>query len=180
VNARALSLSGLLLIQPKRREDARGFFLERYQAADYAFLGTSFVQDNEVFSHANVLRGLHYQKSPGQAKLISVVQGCIWDVAVDLRPSSPTFGTWEAITLSEEQGSQLFIPVGFAHGYCVLSTAARVIYKVSALYDPLQERSIRWNDPDLAIPWPLRDPLLSERDRMAPLLQKTQIDGSSR
>lgn len=171
---RKMRLQGLVLIEPGRAEDARGFFLERYRHADYAAAGIdcSFIQDNEVFSKSNVLRGLHYQEKPGQAKLVSAVSGLIWDVAVDIRPSSPTYGQWEAVELSEENGLQFYIPIGFAHGYCVLSPTARVYYKVSAPYDPKEERTLRWDDPHLAIDWPLNHPLLSERDRSAPFFQE--------
>ena len=161
-----LSLEGLILIEPLRFLDERGLFMERYQQKRYSDAGVSipFVQDNEVFSKKNVLRGLHYQRSPGQAKLISVVRGSIWDVAVDLRPGSPTFGNWEAVELSDKNGLQLFIPVGFAHGYCVLGEEAIVTYKLSAPYDPKEERTIRWDDSTLAINWPIKHPVLSQRD----------------
>lgn len=162
-----LSIKDLLLIKPKRFEDERGFFLERYEQKRYLAAGVTvpFVQDNEVFSKSGVLRGLHYQRSPGQAKLVSVVRGRVWDVAVDIRPASPTFGRWEGVELSGENGFQFFIPVGFAHGYCVLSEEAVVTYKLSAAYDPQEERTIRWDDPILAIKWPIKQPLLSQRDR---------------
>ena len=170
-------LDGLIIIRSKRVKDERGSFLERYQAVRYADLGINvpFVQDNEVFSIKNVLRGLHYQEKPGQAKLISVSQGSIWDVAVDIRPESSTFGKWHAVELSEENSLQFFIPVGFAHGYCVLSETARVTYKVSSLYDPQEEKTIRWDDPQFTIDWPVRDPILSERDRSAPYLDKVFV-----
>lgn len=163
-----LPIKELILIKPKRFDDERGFFMERYRHERYVEAGidASFVQDNEVFSKKNVLRGLHYQQTPGQAKLISVLRGKIWDVAVDIRPSSPTFGCWEGVELSEENGLQFYIPVGFAHGYCVLSDDAFVTYKMSAPYDPKEERTISWNDPTLAVRWPIQEPLLSERDRM--------------
>lgn len=166
---RPLGIKGLLLIQPQCRFDDRGFFLESFHLGRYAAAGidVQFVQDNEVFSKKNVLRGLHYQRSPGQAKLISVVLGRIWDVAVDLRPDSPTFQQWEAVELSAEEKTQLFIPIGFAHGYCVLSEEALVHYKVSAFYDPNEEKTIAWDDPTLAISWPIQHPILSERDRIA-------------
>lgn len=161
-----LGPEGLILIEPLRFHDERGSFMERYQQKRYSDAGisVSFVQDNEVFSKRNVLRGLHYQRSPGQAKLISVVRGAIWDVAVDLRQGSPTFGHWEAVELSGENGLQFFIPVGFAHGYCVLGEEAVVTYKLSAPYDPKEERTIRWDDPALAINWPIKHPVLSQRD----------------
>lgn len=164
-----LRLQGLQLIRPARFDDARGRFLESYRSTLYDAVGIGpFAQDNLVFSHCNVLRGLHFQAHPGQAKLISVLQGKIWDVAVDCRPHSPTFGQWEAVELDAHHLHQFFLPIGFAHGYCVLEGPAIVQYKVSAPYDALQERSIAWNDPDLAIHWPLSHPLLSQRDAVSP------------
>jgi dTDP-4-dehydrorhamnose 3,5-epimerase len=170
-------LKGLITIQSKRLKDERGSFLERYQSARYAALGVDvpFVQDNEVFSLKNVLRGLHYQEKPGQAKLLSVSQGSIWDVAVDIRPDSETFGKWYGIELSEENGVQFFIPTGFAHGYCVLSETARVTYKVSSFYDPQEEKTLRWDDPRFGIDWPIQTPLLSEKDRSAPYLNEVFV-----
>jgi dTDP-4-dehydrorhamnose 3,5-epimerase len=167
-----LPLLGPLLIQPRLYEDERGFFYESFHSARYAAAGIDvvFVQDNASFSKKNVIRGLHYQESPGQAKLVSVAKGRIWDVVVDIRPDSPTFKQWIALELSDANHSQLFIPIGFAHGFCILSETAEVHYKVSAHYDPAQERTIRWNDPALAIDWPVRDAILSDRDRQAPLL----------
>ena len=158
-----MRLSGLNLIVPKVFPDARGYFFESYRE----HLGT-FPQDNISFSKKNVLRALHYQSVPGQAKLVSCLQGKIWDVAVDIRPDSPTFGQWEATFLDDISHHQFFIPVGFAHGYCVLSDTALVHYKVSALFDPETEMSIRWNDPDLAIAWPIQHPILSLRDQQSP------------
>ncbi|MBF8262786.1 MAG: rfbC [Parachlamydiales bacterium] len=170
-------IKGLFVIQPKVFLDARGFFFESYRKSRYADAGidVEFVQDNVSFSQKNTVRGLHYQAVPGQAKLISVLQGCIWDVAVDIRPQSPTCGQWQAIELSADNYQQFFIPVGFAHGYCVLSDTARVQYKVSAPYDPKEERSILWNDPALAVAWPVSHPILSDRDRQAPLFQRMEL-----
>lgn len=163
----SLRIPGLLLIKPAVFTDERGYFFESYQRDQYvkAGINVSFVQDNVSFSHQNVLRGLHYQECPGQAKLVSALAGRIWDVAVDIRPSSPTFGCWEAIELSEHNHWQLFIPIGFAHGYCVLSHTACISYKVSNAYDPLTERTLCWDDPSLAISWPIQSPILSKRDR---------------
>lgn len=164
-----LRIKGLAIIQPKVFHDERGFFFESYRRPRFAEAGIDleFVQDNVSFSHKNTLRGLHYQDSPGQAKLVSVISGCIWDVAVDIRPGSPTFGKWHAVELSGDNFTQFLIPVGFAHGFCVLSETARVQYKVSAPYDAKAERTIRWDDPKIAIQWPIKNPLLSERDRKA-------------
>lgn len=167
-------IHGLKLIFPKKFCDERGFFLESFRKPLYEEEGiaTPFVQDNLVFSNKNVVRGLHYQRFPGQAKLVSCLQGKIWDVAVDIRPDSPTFGMWQAVVLDDQTFAQFFIPVGFAHGYAVLSDTALVSYKVSALYDPQEERSIRWNDPAIAIDWPVTEPVLAPRDRVSPLLQE--------
>lgn len=135
-------------------------------------IGVPFVQDNISFSQKGTIRGLHFQVDPGQAKLVSCIQGKIWDVAVDIRPESPTFGMWEALELDGETQEQFFIPIGFAHGFCVLSETALVQYKVSAPYDATTERSIRWSDPILQIPWPVPNPILSPRDQTSPLLNE--------
>jgi dTDP-4-dehydrorhamnose 3,5-epimerase len=166
-----LRLQGLKLVSPRVFRDPRGFFFENYRESLYRSEGIdcSFVQDNSSFSTKGTVRGLHYQLAPGQAKLVSCLSGKIWDVAVDIRPDSPTFGRWEAVELDGESHQQLFIPVGFAHGFCVLSDEAIVQYKVSAPYDPLLERSILWNDPFLSVPWPIQHPILSDRDQKSPL-----------
>jgi dTDP-4-dehydrorhamnose 3,5-epimerase len=165
-------LTGLKLIKPRLFSDERGFFLESYRQSEYAKFGIpDFVQDNLSYSKKNVIRALHFQKEPGQAKLIQVLRGKIFDVAVDLRFASPTFGEWEAIELDDQLHWQFFIPAGFAHGFCVLSDDALVQYKVSTLYDPKTECSIRWNDPHLKILWPTDDPILSERDQSSPFLR---------
>src|SRR3989344_7613840 len=137
-----LPINGLKLIKPRIFQDARGFFFESYRKPLYPW--TEFVQDNMSFSCKNTIRALHYQSDPGQAKLVSCLQGEIWDVAVDIRPDSPTFGQYMAVELSEKTRHQLYIPVGFAHGFCVLSDSAWVHYKVSRIYDPKAECSIRW------------------------------------
>ncbi len=164
-----LELAGLKLIQPQVFGDARGFFLETYSAPRYAEAGidTLFVQDNHSQSVKNTLRGLHYQSSPGQAKLVRVSRGRIWDVAVDIRPESKTFGRWHALELDDDKREQLFVPVGFAHGFCVLSDVAEVQYKVSTPYDATTECALRYNDPDIQIAWPIDTPLLSARDQKA-------------
>ena len=163
----SLGLSGLILIELDVFRDARGQFVETYSEPRYraAGIGCGFVQDNLSRSARGVLRGLHYQAHPGQAKLVGVVSGRIFDVAVDLRPDSPTFGKWEGVILDAAEPRQLFIPVGFAHGFCVLSEVAEVSYKVSSVYDGAQERTLAWNDPDLAIGWPTSTPELSARDQ---------------
>ncbi len=164
-----LELPGLKLIQPQVFGDARGFFLETYNAPRYreAGIDTVFVQDNHSLSVKNTLRGLHYQSSPGQAKLVRVSRGRIWDVAVDLRPESKTFGRWHALELDDDKRELLFIEAGFAHGFCVLSDVAEVQYKVSTPYDAKTECALRYNDPDLQVPWPIASPLLSARDQQA-------------
>lgn len=169
-----LRLCGLKIITPQIFRDERGFFLETFRKPLYASEGIDvpFVQDNLVFSQKNVIRGLHFQKSPGQAKLVSCIHGKIWDVAVDIRPDSPTFGQWEAVVLDSHSHEQFFVPIGFAHGYCVLSETALVSYKVSSIYDSKQEKSIRWDDPDLGILWPVTSPLLSSRDQTSPFLRE--------
>lgn len=169
-----LEFKGLKLVSPRLFQDERGFFFESYSESRYrgAGIDVSFVQDNVSFSRNGTIRGLHFQSSPGQAKLVSCAQGKIWDVAVDLRPDSETFGQWRGVVLDDEKHQQLFIPVGFAHGFCVLSEMARVQYKVSSFYDAKTECSIRWNDPDLNIDWPTKDPLLSPRDQISPFFKE--------
>lgn len=169
-----LSLAGLKLITPRLFCDERGFFFESYRQPYFIEQGIepTFVQDNVSFSVKGTLRGLHFQSEPGQDKLILCVQGRIWDVAVDIRPDSPTFMRWEAVELDDQKHQQLFIPKGFAHGFCVLSETARVHYKVSAPYNPKTECSIRWNDPDLQIAWPVKQPILAPRDQTSPFFQE--------
>lgn len=164
-----LPLSGLKLIRPHVFRDARGFFVETYSEPRYREVGIDvrFVQDNHSRSARGTLRGLHYQSAPGQAKLIRVTHGRIFDVAVDIRPDSPTFGKWFGEYLDAEEHLQLFIPVGFAHGFCVVSDAAEVTYKVSTVYDATTEVGLSWNDPDIGVEWPVKEPLLSARDRSA-------------
>jgi dTDP-4-dehydrorhamnose 3,5-epimerase len=164
----ALEPKGLMLVDLVVHGDARGFFVERYQAARFREFGlpTHFVQDNHSRSAPGVLRGLHYQTRPAQGKLVGVARGRIWDVAVDLRPESATFGKNFGVELSDLAGRLLWIPPGFAHGFCVLGDEpADVLYKVDAPYNPAGEAGIYWNDPELAIPWPLKDPVVSSRDQ---------------
>jgi len=162
-----LHLAGAKLIRPKLFRDARGFFLETYSEPRYRSAGIEahFVQDNHSRSAQGTLRGLHYQSSPGQAKLLRVSSGRIFDVIVDIRRESPTFGKWHGLYLDAEEHHQLFIPVGFAHGFCVVSELAEVLYKVSTPYDAATECAIRWNDPELGVEWPDASPLLSARDQ---------------
>ncbi|MBI5136215.1 MAG: dTDP-4-dehydrorhamnose 3,5-epimerase [Nitrospirae bacterium] len=165
-------LEGVLLISPRVFEDARGFFIETYHADRFREHGMTlpFVQDNHSASVRGTLRGLHYQIERPQGKLVRAIIGEIFDVAVDIRRGSPTFGKWYGVTLSAENRLQLYVPPGFAHGFCVTSGRAEVIYKCTDIYHPGGERGIRWNDPDIGIVWPVADPLLSDKDRNAPLL----------
>lgn len=161
------SIRGVIVVEPDVHQDARGFFLETFHAAKYGAAGIPelFMQDNHSSSLGRTLRGLHMQVRKPQGKLIRVIEGEIWDVAVDVRSSSPTCGRWVAETLSAENFKQMYVPPGCAHGFCVLSERAQVQYKCTELYDPGDELGIVWNDKDLAITWPVVDPLLSERDR---------------
>lgn len=164
-------LKELIRITPKVFADNRGFFLESYQKIRYHEHGirVEFVQDNHSFSKRNVIRGMHFQ--PGQAKLVYCAKGTIFDVAVDIRKGSPTFGKWEGVYLDGEKHQQLFIPDGFAHGFCVLSDEAHVMYKISSSYDASKERGFRFDDPDVNIVWPVTSPILSERDKNAPRMK---------
>ncbi len=164
-----LRLEGLKLIKPKVFHDCRGFFLESFKQSLYEQAGITcpFVQDNHSHSHKSCIRGMHFQSFPGQAKLVRVAVGKIYDVAVDIRPHSPTYGQWEAVILDATFHHQLFIPFGFAHGFCVLSDEAHVLYKVSTPYDAKFEKGFRWDDPTINIKWPVEDPVVSERDQQA-------------
>jgi len=166
------SLPEVLIVEPDVHRDGRGFFVETYHAEKYRAGGiaTVFVQDNHTRSLARTIRGLHLQGRRPQAKLVRVIAGEIFDVAVDLRRGSPTFGRWVGVVLSAENFRQCYIPAGFAHGFCVLTGTAEVEYKCSELYDPADEFGIAWNDPALAIEWPVTDPLLSDRDKRNPRL----------
>jgi dTDP-4-dehydrorhamnose 3,5-epimerase len=160
-------LQGVVVIEPEAFSDARGYFLETYNAKDFAEAGISerFLQDNQSQSKMGVLRGLHYQVEQAQGKLIRVLQGEIFDVVVDLRVESSTFGKWSGFSLSGREHKQIWIPKGFAHGFYTLSETADIAYKVTEFYAPKQERVILWNDPDLAIRWPLHgEPILSPKD----------------
>jgi dTDP-4-dehydrorhamnose 3,5-epimerase len=178
VDVVSLELLGLKLIKPSVHRDARGFFLEAYRASAYADHGidVSFIQDNHSLSQQGTLRGMHWQKKPGQAKLVRVAAGKIFDVAVDVRAGSPTFGRWVGVTLDAVSHHQLFVPVGFLHGFCVLEGPAEVLYKVSSPYDAAQESSVAWNDPDIGIGWPVDRPMLSARDAAAPSLAQLRAE----
>lgn len=164
------SLNDCVIIDPKVHSDGRGFFLETYHTSRYAELAgisVPFVQDNYSRSSRGVLRGLHFQKSKPQGKLVRVVKGEVYDVAVDIRSGSSSFGHWEGVILSQENKKQLWVPPGFAHGFMVLSDVADFEYKCTDYYDPSDEGSILWSDPDLGINWPLSNPILSDKDKNA-------------
>ena len=175
-------LKGCVIIEPKVFGDDRGFFLETYQLERYsklADINLTFVQDNYSSSSKGVLRGLHFQKTKPQGKLVRVVSGEVFDVAVDIRLGSATYGQWESVILSEENKTQFWIPPGFAHGFVVLSESADFEYKCTDYYDPSDEGSLLWSDPDLNIPWPIDNPKLSEKDANAPLLADLKNENSS-
>jgi dTDP-4-dehydrorhamnose 3,5-epimerase len=164
-------LPDVLLITPKVFGDERGFFMETYRREAFRAAGIEapLVQENHSRSAAGILRGLHYQRQPKpQGKLVRAVRGAIYDVAVDIRPESPTFGRWVGVTLTEENRQLLYVPPGFAHGFCVVADVAEVIYLTTEEYAPELEHGVPWNDPSLAIPWPVAEPTLSARDRAWP------------
>jgi len=165
-------LDGTVLLEPQVHGDDRGFLVETFSADAWRELGVDadFVQDNHSRSSAGILRGLHFQTAPGQAKLVRCLRGRIWDVAVDLRRDSPTYGQWEGYELDDDLHRQFYVPVGFAHGFCVLSEVADVHYKLSSLYDAETEAGIAWDDPQVAVEWPLTEPQVSQRDATAPRL----------
>lgn len=165
-----------MLLEPTVHKDGRGFFVETFRANELATLGIAdaFVQDNHSRSVRGTLRGLHYQAGAGQAKLVRVARGEIWDVVVDLRTGSETLGAWEAHALDDVTHRALYVPPGFAHGFCVISEIADVLYRVSAYYDARAERGIAWDDASLAISWPVADPILSDRDQHNPSLQEVR------
>ncbi|WP_110954047.1 dTDP-4-dehydrorhamnose 3,5-epimerase [Massilibacillus massiliensis] len=166
-------LAGVRIIEPKVFGDARGFFLETWSKEKYreAGIDVEFVQDNMSFSTKGVLRGLHFQNPNAQGKLVSVAQGEVYDVAVDIRDGSPTFGEWVGVMLSGEKHNQFWIPPGFAHGFCVVSETAYFTYKCSDIYNPAADGGILWNDPAIGIKWPMVDVVLSEKDKVHPLLK---------
>ena len=171
-------IEGVFIIEPKVFGDERGFFMETYKQSDFeeAGLNYNFIQDNQSRSHKGVLRGLHYQKNFPQAKLVRVIQGEVFDVAVDLRKDSKTYGKWVGVILSAENKKMFMIPRGFAHGFLVLSDTAEFVYKCDELYHPEDEGGIMWDDPDVNISWPLNEePSLSEKDKEHPLLRDNKI-----
>jgi dTDP-4-dehydrorhamnose 3,5-epimerase len=167
-------LDGLVLLEPTVHGDSRGFMVESFSRDAWAELGVGveFVQHNHSRSSKGTLRGIHFQTEPGQAKLVRCPRGAILDVAVDLRRDSSTYGQWEAHVLDDDKHRQLFVPIGFGHGFAVLSDVADVTYLVSSLYDPLTEAGIAWDDPEVGVEWQVDDPLLSERDKSAPRLSE--------
>jgi len=167
-------LDGVVLLEPAVHGDERGFMVETYRRDTWAELGVDveFVQHNHSRSVQGTLRGLHFQTEPGQAKLVRCPRGRIFDVAVDLRRGSSSYGEWEGHVLDDQSHRQLFVPAGFGHGFAVLSDIADVAYQLSSLYDPTTESGIAWNDPDVGVEWPVEEPLLSERDRSAPRLSE--------
>ena len=168
------SLTGVLVIEPQVFGDHRGFFLETYRAESFQEAGVTkpFVQDNHSRSQKGVLRGLHYQLTQPQGKLVRVSRGKVFDVAVDVRQGSPTFGQWEGVILDDETHRMFYVPPGFAHGFCVLSDEADFIYKCTDYYHPQTEQGIAWNDPEIAIEWPDMDYTLSEKDQNNPKLSE--------
>lgn len=172
------SIPDVLLITPRVWPDARGFFLESFNARDYAVLGlpTTYVQDNHSRSLSGVLRGLHYQLEKPQGKLVAVVRGRIFDVAADIRRGSPTFGKWVGFMLDDIHRQAVWIPPGFAHGFCALSDEADVLYKCTDYYDPSSERGVPWNDPILGIEWPVKKPIISKKDAGYPPLTLDRKD----
>jgi len=174
-----LEIPDVILIEPKVFSDPRGFFMETYKRSEFVANGIHelFVQDNWSHSCRGTLRGLHFQRPPkAQAKLVMVMKGEVFDVAVDIRKNSPTFGRWVGMYLSDKKAQMLYIPKGFAHGFCVLSDEADFIYKVSDEYCRELDGGIRWNDPTIGIPWPIAEPLLSVKDTQLPLLHDVNWD----
>jgi dTDP-4-dehydrorhamnose 3,5-epimerase len=172
MNVLETDLPGVLVVEPKVFGDERGFFMETWNAERYeeAGLPYRFVQDNLSFSQRGVLRGLHFQSPDQQGKLVYVLQGEVYDVAVDIRVGSPTFGEWTAVTLSSENKRQFYVPEGFAHGFLVTSDSALFAYKCTAKYNAKAEAAVLWNDPKIGIEWPTDDPVPSEKDSAAPPL----------
>ena len=167
------ALPGVLIIEPKVFGDARGFFIETFQVERYREIGITqpFVQDNHSRSQRGVLRGLHFQKTRPQGKLVRVSRGAVYDVAVDINPKSPTFGRYVGVELSDDNHRQLWIPAGYAHGFCVISAVADFEYKCTDFYFPEDEGGLIWNDPEVAIPWPIAQPSLSGKDTVLPTLR---------
>lgn len=173
-----LTIPDVILVEPKVFPDDRGFFCESFKASDFekANLPAHFVQDNFSFSKKDVIRGLHYQKNPrAQGKLVSVLKGGVWDVAVDIRRESSNFLKWAAVELNDRNHAMLYIPPGFAHGFISLTEDVHLLYKCTNEYDPQADAGIRWNDPDIAIPWPVCNPIVSAKDAALPLLRQAEL-----
>jgi dTDP-4-dehydrorhamnose 3,5-epimerase len=171
-------IQGLVIIEPRVFSDPRGFFLESYKKSDFVKNGIdyNFVQDNHSLSNKNVIRGLHFQHAPkGQGKLVRVMKGSAWDVAVDIRKSSPTYRKWLAFELSEVNSKMLFIPPGFAHGFAALTDDVHLMYKCTEEYDPALDTGIRWNDPDIGVKWPVSNPVVSDKDAILSYLKDIKI-----
>lgn len=179
MKVRETALPGVLILEPRVFGDSRGFFIETFQTERYAELGITqpFVQDNHSRSARGVLRGLHFQRSRPQGKLVRVSRGCVFDVVLDINPDSPTCGQHASAILSDDNHLQMWVPPGYAHGFCVLSEIADFEYKCTDYYQPQDEGGVLWNDPALAIDWPVSEPKLSDKDRQNPTLQ-TLLEGS--
>jgi dTDP-4-dehydrorhamnose 3,5-epimerase len=177
LNVVETSLPGVLLIEPPVYADDRGYFLETYHRERFTAAGIAaeFVQDNHSTSAKDVLRGLHFQEPNGQGKLLRCAHGALFDVAVDIRVGSPTFAGWYGVELSEENRRMLWVPPGFAHGFCALADDTVLIYKCTSYYDAKIDRAVAWNDPDIGIDWPVREPRLSAKDAAAPRLKDAQV-----
>lgn len=177
MNVSQTSLPGVLLIEPKVFRDDRGFFLETYHAVRFreAGIDAEFVQDNHSRSARGVVRGLHYQEPKPQGKLVRCTRGALFDVAVDIRRGSPTFGRWYGVELSEQNQRMLWIPPGFAHGFCAIEDGSDLVYKCTELYDGSADRVILWNDPAIGIEWPIASPILSPKDAAAPRLSEASV-----
>ncbi len=177
MNVIETKIPGVVVMEPRVFGDERGFFMETWNQARYeeAGLPARFVQDNVSFSTKGVLRGLHFQDPDQQGKLVQVLEGEVFDVAVDIRAGSPTFGEWEGVTLSSENKRQFYVPEGFAHGFLVTSSTALFAYKCTARYNARAEATVLWNDPEIGIQWPVDAPTLSEKDRAAPTLAEVPV-----
>jgi len=174
----SLTIPDIVLIEPKVFPDDRGYFLESFKSSDFkkANLPTHFIQDNFSFSKKDVIRGMHYQKNPkAQGKLVSVLKGGVWDVAVDIRRESQTFLKWVATELNDQNHAMLYIPPGFAHGFISLTEDVLLLYKCTNEYDPQADAGIHWNDPDIAISWPIGNPIVSEKDALLPFMDQVEV-----
>lgn len=173
-----LAIDGLVLIEPRVFHDERGFFMESFKESDFKKNGIdrAFVQDNHSLSRKGVIRGLHYQLNPkAQGKLVRVLKGSVWDIAVDIRKNSPFFKKWLGLELSENNNKILYIPEGFAHGFATLTDDVHLVYKCTTEYEKNLDTGIRWDDPDLAVEWPLKNPVVSEKDRLLPFLREAVV-----